>query len=315
MNSHFPVLLTTLALVSITGCSKTQPAGAAVDGAFRTAVSPDAQTLVSVKFDKLKASDLYHRHRQELELPQFNALSERAGLDPRRDVSNILMVWDGKHLLLLAQGTFSSSQLEQKLTADGAQRVPYKNFTLFAHGSEAVTFPERGLAIAASTEVVQSELDLRSARAGSVPAELEERLTEVPADAQIWEVSRGGLPAANFPLRADIDSALSNITTFVSGTSLGLRFDSGSHLQARVVCKSSEGAQRVNDALRGLIGLARLSTNDNELDLLRMWDAVSIIKEEQAVRIQADLPADLTDKLIAHLGGLRTRAGALLDSH
>jgi len=99
------------------------------------------------------------------------------------------------------------------------------------------------------------------------------------------------------------------------GTSLGLRFDSGSHLQARVVCKSAEGAQRVNDALRGLIGLARLSTNDNELDLLRMWDAVSIIKEEQAVRIQADLPADLTDKLIAHLGGLRTRAGALLDSH
>ena len=30
----------------------------------------------------------------------------------------------------------------------------------------------------------------------------------------------------------------------------------------------------MHDAMRGLIGLARLSTKDNELDLLRMWDAV-----------------------------------------
>ena len=42
----------------------------------------------------------------------------------------------------------------------------------------------------------------------------------MPADAQIWEVSRGGLPAANFPLRADLDSALSNITAFVTARRL-----------------------------------------------------------------------------------------------
>jgi hypothetical protein len=315
VNSYFAFLTVTAALVFVAGCTSSQRTGASVDGAFRSAVPPDAQTLVSVKLDKLKASDLYRRHRQELELPQFDAMSNRAGLDPRRDLSNILLVWDGKHLLLLAQGTFSNAQLEEKLTGGGARRVPYKNFMLFSRSSDSVAFPEHGLAIAASTPVVQSALDLRSSRAGSIPAELAERLAEVPADAQIWEVSRGGLPAANLPLRSDLDSALSNIATFVSGTSFGLRLDSGSHLLARVLCKSPEGAQRVNDAMRGLIGFARLSTNDNELDLLRMWDAVSIAMDGETVRVQADLPADLTDKLIAHLGALRSRASALLGPH
>jgi hypothetical protein len=299
-------------LIGVVGCGKAGSKGASVDEAFRSAISADAQTLVSIKLDKLKASDLYRRHQQQLEVPQLNALSERVGLDPRRDLSNILLVWDGKHLLLLAAGGFSNAQIEAKLAAQGAQRASYKSFTLFTQGADAVSFPDRGFAIASSISTVQAALELRSSHGGAVPTELSDRLADVPADAQIWEVSRGGLPAANFPLRTDIASALSNITTYVTGTSAGLRFDSGSHLQARVVCTSPEGAQRVHDAMRGLIGLARLTTNDNQLDMLRMWDAVSITKDQQFVRIQADLPADLTDKLITQLSGLRGRAGAVL---
>jgi hypothetical protein len=301
------------AILLAAGCANSQHTGASVDDAFRTGISPDVQTLVSVKLDKLKASELYRRHQQLLELPQFNAMAERAGLDPRRDISNLCVVWDGKHLLLMAQGGFSTAQLEQKLIADGAQRVPYKKFALLTRGADSVSFPGHGLAVAASTPVVQSTLDLLAARAGGFPDELQERMAEVPSDAQIWEVSRGGLPAANFPLRSDIDSALSNIASLVTGTSFGLRFDSGSHLQARVICKSPAGAQRVNDVMRGLIGLARLSTHDNELDLLRMWDSLSISKDEQIVRVQADLAADLSDKMIDKLTVLRGHAGALLN--
>ena len=69
----------------------------------------------------------------------------------------------------------------------------------------------------------------------------------------------------------------------------------------------------MHDALRGLIGLARLSTNDNEIDLLRLWDAVSINQDEKAVHIKADLPADLTEKLLTHLPSLRGKAAAILN--
>lgn len=307
----FPVLAAVV-LIAL-GCTRSQQAGVSLDAAFRAGISADVQTIVSVKLDQLKASELYRRHQQLLELPQFDSLAERAGLDPRRDISSLCLVWDGKHLLLMAQGSFSNSQLEGKLIAKGARRNSYKGFTLLTRDADSVSFPAHGLAMAASTATVEAALDLLSAHAGAVPAELQERMAEIPADSQIWEVSRGGLPAANFPMRGDLESALSNIASYVSGTSFGLRFDSGSHLQARIVCKSPEGAQRVNDAMRGLIGLARLSTNDNELDMLRMWDALAISKEPRVVRVQADLPADLSDKLIAQLTLLSGHAGRLLN--
>jgi hypothetical protein len=296
----------------VTGCSKAR-SGAEVDKAFRHAVPSDAQTLFALKFDKLKGSELYRRHEQQLELPVFDAMSERLGLDPRRDLSNVLLVWDGTRPLLLAQGTLSDSQLEAKLTAGGAQRVPYKSFTLFTRAAESVSFPDHSMAVAGSTEAVHSALDLLSAHAGAVPDELQERLAEVPADSQIWGVSRGGLPLAGFPLGSELQSNLSNIAAYVSGASFGVRFDSGSHLQMRIICKSPEGAQRIQDTLRGLIGLARLSTHDNELDLLRMWDAISTSKDQQAVNIKADLAADLSDKLIAQVLAMRGRAGGVLN--
>jgi hypothetical protein len=307
---NLALLLVIAVLMTAGACSRSER-GAAIDKDFRSAISADAQTLFSLRLDKLKATDLYRRHRQQLDVPQLDAIAGRAGLDPRRDLSNLLLVWDLKSLLLLAQGAIPASQLEAKLVADGAQPIPFKNFTLFTRGVDAVSFPAGGLAIAGSTATVQSVLDLRSRRTGDVPAELRERLAEVPADSQIWVVSRGGLPMANFPLRSNLVANLSNIAAFVSGASLGLRFDSGSHLQVRLICKSPEGAQHIQDTLRGLTGLARLSTHDNELDLLRMWDAISISKDQQTVRVRADLPADLTDKLIAQLSILLGRAGAL----
>jgi hypothetical protein len=308
----FALLPWVAAVVFSAGCSKTPSTGATVDSAFRAGISPDVQTLVSINLDRLKTTELYRRHQQLLDLPQFNNLAERAGLDPRRDIASLCVTWDGKHMVLLAKGGFTNGPLEEKLVANGAQRVPYKKFTLLTRGSDSVAFTKPGFAVASSTAAVQSELDLLASNSGTIPEELNARLADVPSDAQIWEVSRGGLPFAGFALRSDLDSALSNFAAFVTGTSFGVRFDSGSHLLSRFLCKSPEGAQRVNDAMRGLIGLARLSTKDNELDMLRMWDAVSISKDQQFVRVRADLPADLSDKLINQIATFRGHAGAVL---
>ena len=100
---RFALLLSTAVIFTADSCSHAQQ-GAQVDKTFRPAISPDAQTLFSVRLDRLKASEVYRRHEQQLDLPQFNALAERVGLDPRRDLSNVLVEWDGKNLLMLAQG-------------------------------------------------------------------------------------------------------------------------------------------------------------------------------------------------------------------
>jgi len=296
------------------GCGKIAPVGVSVDKAFKPYLSPDAKALVSLNIDKLKASDLYKQHRQAFNIAQLDVLSDRTGLDVRRDLVSILVVWDGKRPLLLARGVFSPEEVEQKLTGFGARPAMYKGYKLFQGDSDVAGFPDRSSAIAGPRESVQAALDLKTAGEGTVPDELLERMKTIPKDSQIWEVSRGGLPFIEVQMRSELRSALDNISDFVSGTTLGISFDSGSHLRADIICVSNPGAERVHDALRGLMGLGRLSTDSSNLDLLRMWDSIDVNQDQRIVHVKADLPADLTEKAFEMLPGIARRAGDALNS-
>ena len=100
---------------------------------------------------------------------------------------------------------------------------------------------------------------------------------------------------------SDVQSAMSNIVAYISETATALKLDDGVHLESTLHCISPEGARRVHDALRGGIAIGRLSTKDNETDLLKIYDAVQVDQDGTAVRVHADVPADLTDKLIGYL--------------
>jgi hypothetical protein len=110
-------------------------------------------------------------------------------------------------------------------------------------------------------------------------------------------VSRG-IPAELFPSRSEVQSALSNIVGYVTNITLGVGFDQGAHLTSDLTCISEQGAKRVNDALRGGIGFARLAVKDKEIDLLRLFDSVRIDQQKEQIHIQADLAPDLVEILL-----------------
>jgi hypothetical protein len=289
------------------GCGEAPLTGVSVDPGFRRFLAPGAKALLSMDLTRLKKTALYKRHEQELAFPQLNALAERTGLDPRRDLAALLVSWDGSHPLILVRGTFTDDKLKQQLGSMGARPTLYKAHTLFGAQRDWISFPENGLAVAGSEQTLKGALDSRDAGSGRVQEDLEQRLRAIPKGSQAWEASTGGLPFAEIGMRSDLESALSNISGYVSGTSAGVNLASGANVQAEIVCVSNEGAQRVHDALRGVIGLARLSTETSKLDLLRMWDAVHVDQDGPVVHVRADLPADLVDKLIAELPKLKSR--------
>lgn len=299
-------------LIGSVGCRKPLVTGVSVDPAFRDAIPKSAKALLSIQIEKLKATALYQRHQNEFDLPQLDVLSERVGIDPRRDLTAVLLIWDGAKALLVARGGFASTDINRKLGTLGVERFSYKKYTLFGGGRDAVAFVDKSLAIAAPADLLRSTLDLRDSGDGGVPDELHRRLAGVAKNDQIWEVSHGGLPFANIRLPSDLQSALANIAGYIDDTTVGIGVDSGAHLQIEIDCISKEGAQRVHDALRGLIGLGRLTTDTSSLDLLRMWDAISVRQDEQVIRVRADLAADLTDKLLVYLPSLRSRARQIL---
>ena len=173
-----------VSLLFVFGCGKPPLAGVSIDPAFRPFVLPGAKALVSVQVEKAKTTELYKRHEQEFDLPQLNAMAERTGLDPRRDLSALLVSWDGSHPLLLAHGSFIAGNLEKQLRDTGAARTSYKAYTLLGNSRESVVFPQAGLAVAGAAVSVRAALDSQGNR--DVPEGLQERLAGVPKNAQIW---------------------------------------------------------------------------------------------------------------------------------
>jgi hypothetical protein len=301
----FPV---SLLVVFLVGCGETPRTGVAVEHDLRPYIPSNATALASIQIEKLKATDLYKRHLKDLDIPELNAMSERLGLDPRRDLTSLLAVWDGKRAIFLTKGAFAPDQLKQRLATLGAKSVTYKKYTIFDGGANSVALIDNGLAAGGPADALHAALDRRATGEGSVPDELEQQLKGIMKDAQIWEVSRGGIPLSAFPARTDVQSMLGNFAGAISETTVGLHCDSGIRFQADIKCVSKEGAKRVHDALRGLVGLARLSTNASQMDLLRLWDAVNVNQDEDTVHIRADLSADLTEKLFIYLPQMKNRA-------
>ncbi len=298
-------------LILGTGCNRPGATGISVASVFRPLIPPDTKALAGVELEKIKSTALYERHQNELKFPILDASSERIGLDPRRDISDAVVAWNGKQAVFLVRGHFTPKDLEQKLQSLGAQRNSYKAFTLMGGENDSVLFTRKGIAAIGSSNALHSLIDLQDSGGGAVPKELSERIRTLPKTDQIWVVSRGGLPLMELPMRSDIGSALANIAAYVAGTTLGIGLDTGVHLQADISCVSNQGAQRVRDVLRGGIGLARLTTKDDEPDLLRLYDAIHVDQDQQTIHIRADLPGQLTDKLLVELPQLTKRAGGV----
>ena len=279
------------AFVFLSGCHKQPTVGVEVDSALTGFIPSSTKALLGVRLDQLKTSEFYKRHAKQMNFQQMATLSDHIGLDPSRDLSVIVVAWDGKQILTLARGTFNSQEVEKKLSLNAPQQ------------KDTVAILPKGIALAGPPEAVKKARDNN----GGVPEELQMRLHSVLPGAQLWGASIGVLPLANIPLQSGTQSAISNFSDYVNGTTLGLALDSGVHLKLDISCVSAEGAQRVNDALRGMIGFARLTTKDNELDLLRLWDAIKLDKLERGVQIHADLPADLADKFVDRIPAVLKR--------
>jgi len=293
-----------LAALMLVSCEKPFEAGVSVDKELQKFAGADTTMLAGIDMEKFKSTGFYARHKDLLNIPLLAGMSEQTDFDPRRDLTQGLLTWNGKAVLAAARGRFAKDKIERSLGAAPAQ---YKGQTIFTFRGDALSFPSSDVAIGGSVRSVESALDAAKDGPGKVPAEFSPALSWLPKTNQLWLVSRGGLPFADAPLRPDYASILSNFAGYVRTTAAGVTAGDGLHLTARVDCVSEVGSKRVNDALRGGIGLARLSTKDSELDMLRSYDAVHVKQDGATVYVDADLSPDLADKLLNRIDGFNIR--------
>lgn len=252
-----------------------------VDSRLAAFIPSDAMALAGVRLDQIRATPLYHKLASENRLPKFNAFATESGVDLNRDVRELLLASDGENLLAIARGTFTGKQ------------PPYTR-----NPDEAIAFPDKTTALAGPAASVRAALNQYKA-GGHPPRDLLARAEALGADAQIWAVVVGWKGAAPDRLRSMGD--LSNVDRMlraVNDATMTIDLRNGIHASITGDCRAEADARNLADSLRGLTALARMAAQRKQPDLERALSAIQVNQQGGVVRVSADIPEELAEKLI-----------------
>jgi hypothetical protein len=277
---------------TILGCSSAQTGGARIDKGLAALVPPDTILLSGVRMGELRATPLYTKLMAQQRLSELNDFAKRTNFDPRKDVSEMLVASNGADTVIVARGNF-------KIQAPaGTKKSVYKGVTVVGGAEGAYAILDSNTAAAGLERAVRKVIDQKqSGQPG--PAALLSRAAALPGTGQLWFVtsgwgtlpdrltSEGGNFASAGRLFRSVDKA--------SGTA-DLRSAIAGNFTAE--CRSEPDAKTLGDALRGMVGLGRLSVPENQPEMLRLFDGITVEQKQLSVLLNVNIPADLIDKII-----------------
>lgn len=288
----FPMAAAALALAA---CShKTE--GAKIDPSLDTLVPANTVLMAGTRLEALLKTPVYQRNFAKRDFPPIDEFSQRTGLDPRKDLWELLFISDGHSGVLLGRGKFGDEMMQPKLDKPGMPSFSYKGYTLVGNERAAMLLINPTTAAVGETPALDKLIDQRATSQGPPPA-MAALIKEVPADAQFWGVYAGGpihLPFDENSLLGNLNKLLATIQT---GT---LYFDlrTGVSGVASAVCANNDGAEQVAGALKALVGIGRLSVPKNQPDLAQVYDTIRITHEGTRVKLYIDVPEVMADKFL-----------------
>jgi hypothetical protein len=283
--------------------------GPKVDPALSIMMPPDTVLAAGVRVEDLVKTPMYQKHIANLSLTLLDQFAAQTGMDPRKNLWELLLVSDGTHRVVLGRGRFGD-QMEAKLERSGASRTEYKGLTLIGNDRLAVVFLNDTTAAVGDAAALHALIEARSKSNGPPPA-IAERMKDISRDAQLWSVYTGPVDAASIGglvggLPAPWQGNLANLNRLAGALqSVSVYFDlrAGVSGQIHGVYATEADARTVHDALKALVGFARLSAPADPPDLLHVYDGIEITQQMRDVRVKAEESQDLADKFLKQWTG------------
>jgi len=293
MRSLWPALL----CLVLAGCQTRKSESLHIDPALEALVPADTVFIAGANVDAIRDTPVYQKLLSRMPLPQLDEFARRTGLDPRKDLSQVLSCSNGKSGLLMARGKFQPQELEARLEANGAKRLAYKKYNLFGDDRAAIFFWNASTAIAGPTAELRSMIDQTGGR--GLPAPLRDLLRTLPSGDQIYAALAGGLEGLNLaiPQESNLGNIM-NVLRAIDSATLGMDLHSGIAVTAEVTSKTERDAKFVHDMVKGVVGLGRLNTPTNQPELLKLYDAIQVEQQQTHTKVMADIPADLADRFL-----------------
>jgi hypothetical protein len=282
-------------VLALAACSHKQE-GAKVDASLNTLVPQDTVLLAGTRLEALLKTPVYQRNFANRQFSQIDEFAKRTGLDPRKDLWELLFISNGHQSELLARGKFGDEMMQPKLQKEGMQTFGYKGMTLVGNDRGALMAINPTTAALGDIESLHHFIDQRDVSHGPPPA-MTALLAEIPPAAQFWGAYAGGpihLPLDDAGMLANVNKLLSTVQT---GT---VYFDLSTGISgvASATCANSEGAENVAGALKALIGLGRLNVPKSQPDLAQVYDMIRVTQESTRVKLYIDVPEAMADKFL-----------------
>ncbi len=283
-----------------------------VDNVLARMVPDSSVTLIGMRMEQLKATPLFQKLVAQDKLPQLDQFARESGFDPRRDVRDLLIASNGKQQVLLARGTFHVN-----LPAS-AKKFNYHGYVIVTHAGDArleaggFCILDSTLAAAGPLPVLEAALDQYKSGSRNNAAALLGRARSIAENYQFWLVTAGSgsIISENMPGPAG-GADFGRVFRSLQNASLEADLRSGLKAPGEGYCTSAQDAKMLADAARGMVGMGRLNTPENQPDLLRLWDGIKVEQVDKKVTLTTDIGQDLIDQLLNMMqtGAANRKAG------
>jgi hypothetical protein len=275
---------------------------------------PGTTSLVGARMDQIKATEFYRRLVEQQKLQQIDRFAKETGFDLRRDVREMLFAGSAAGGVLLARGTFRIQP--EPLRRSQAKPIRHGGYTIWSLGDSGFCILDATLAAAGDLKSLEAALDEWTSGTHTAARPLLAQAREVDAKAQFWGVSTGFATflADNMPRAGGRAGGIdfSRIFRGLEDTWFQADFRTGFHGDLHGRTAAEQDAVNLRDTAKGLVGFGRLSVPENQPEMLKLWDGITVEQQGKSLTIRAEIPQNLVDQLVRMLSsapGGRGRAG------
>jgi len=256
-----------------------------IDPALMVLVPPETQLLMGIRVKEITGTPAYSILREKKLLEPLEEFVARTGIDPEKQLYELLITFDGRESLVLARAKFNEeSALEPDIKGPGMQRFDHGGRMFIGNEQFAVAFVNASTGMLGSTSYLRQIVDRLNAGQLGIPAFFSEQQKQIPRVNYLWMITRGITPEmrAYLPSQGNAANLLRLLNGMQSSRVMAdLREDVV--IRAHADMDSPASAEQLASLLKGLAGLARLTTSKEDLDLLQVYDSLEATPTEGAV--------------------------------
>jgi hypothetical protein len=287
-----------LVLFAFASAASAQPR---VDNVLERMVPPGATSLVGGHMDQIKQTEVYKKLLATQNLGQIDQFASDTGFDPRRDVRELLFTTNAQGSVMLARGTFHLNAA----TLKGVKKTRHGQYDIWGQGGNGFCILDPTLAAAGDIPAVEAALDEWNSGTHTAAQPLLARASGVNPQSQLWGISIGmGNFLADHPPAANSGLDFSKIFSSLHDYWFQADFSAGMRAEVHGTTGTEKSAISLRDAVRGLVGLGRLNVPENQPELLKVWDAITVDQQGRSISLHADIAQDLIDKMVLMLNAI-----------